>query len=847
MTRRWLILLGGLLLGTSLASFTWGEEATHAPSLAQRMSALSHSWFERSTAAQSGVVQASHTEEVRNPHEPAGFPQIDPRSLIPSNLFSRSAKQPASSTATRSPASPSPQAARGPGSPAGASTSAQRSAIAQRQGALPGGTAIRGDFTLPGLGGSSSTPTASSAPSAPSARGLSNREEQLAAEHQKLAEQYRAAGSSRRPPTSMAEARPYAASPSPAHGPAQTPRTPATYTAEDMRREISGMELPAPEAAKPEVAATEVTDQPATAGQSPSPATSRPAQAPTIARHEPTPTPMVARPQPSVVSKGSQSAERGWAMERRTQGAANSASQRKSLIPSTVPSTSAVASRPIETLNSGGHSVGDKFSSSLDGRDLLVENQTPIITSDIRGPKQVLVGRDATYSLRLHNQGDFAADDVVATVRIPSWADVVNTTTTRGVVRQAPAGAAPGPIEWHLQRLESGASETLEVKLIPRSSRPLELGMTWTSAPVGSRAVVEVQEPKLKMNVSGPEEVLFGKPQLYRLTLSNPGTGAAENVMIELMPPGGGKGAVTSHRLGTLPAGASKTLEVELTPRQAGKLQVRASATAEGGLASSMTKDIFCRKPQLEVDWRGPEMTYVGTDATYFFRVRNPGTAPANDVTMTVALPEGMELVSASEGQSFRSDRGEVSWQVGALNPGDDFYSEIKCVVHKPGENQLNVVAATASGDLADSKRAETHVVALADLKLDVIDPTGPVPVGEDAVYEIHVQNRGANTAQDVNVVGLFSDGIEPVSAEGAQYDVADGRVTFHTIDSVPAGREIVLRIHTKATQPGTHVFRAEVLCRDLEIKLASEETTRFFDSTSLAERNVAKEPSQLR
>jgi hypothetical protein len=29
--------------------------------------------------------------------------------------------------------------------------------------------------------------------------------------------------------------------------------------------------------------------------------------------------------------------------------------------------------------------------------------------------------------------------------------------------------------------------------------------------------------------------------------------------------------------------------------------------------------------------------------------------------------------------------------------------------------------------------------------------------------------------------------------------------------------------------QPGTHIYRADVLCRDLEIKLAAEETTRFY------------------
>jgi hypothetical protein len=60
-------------------------------------------------------------------------------------------------------------------------------------------------------------------------------------------------------------------------------------------------------------------------------------------------------------------------------------------------------------------------------------------------------------------------------------------------------------------------------------------------------------------------------------------------------------------------------------------------------------------------------------------------------------------------------------------------------------------------------------------------------------------------------------------------YTVADGRVNFRTIEELPAGRELVLRIRARATAAGTHVFRAEVVCRDLEIKLAAEETTRFY------------------
>jgi uncharacterized repeat protein (TIGR01451 family) len=316
---------------------------------------------------------------------------------------------------------------------------------------------------------------------------------------------------------------------------------------------------------------------------------------------------------------------------------------------------------------------------------------------------------------------------------------------------------------------------------------------------------------------------------MFKLTISNPGTGTAENVKIGLLPPGGSQEGASTHGLGDLAAGASQTLEVELTPREAGKMLVKAVATAEGGLNSDAAKEVFCRKPELELDWRGPATKYAGTMATYFVRVRNPGTAPAEDVTVHASLPDGAEFTSASEGQTYDASHREVSWHIGTLGPGDDNYMELKCVLKSAGKNLAKLSASSSAGDLADNKLAETNVIAIADLKLDVADPSGPIAVGAQALYEIHIRNRGASAAKDVDAVALFSDGIEPEQAEGAMYTITDGRVTFRTIEELPAGREVVLRVRAHASQPGTHVFRAEVLCRDLEIKLAAEQTTRFY------------------
>jgi hypothetical protein len=159
---------------------------------------------------------------------------------------------------------------------------------------------------------------------------------------------------------------------------------------------------------------------------------------------------------------------------------------------------------------------------------------------------------------------------------------------------------------------------------------------------------------------------------------------------------------------------------------------------------------------------------------------------------------------------------------------------ELKCVAKTPGVNQFRISAAASSGNLTANKVAETTIIALADLKLQVSDPNGPVAVGEPAVYEIRVSNRGADTAKDVNIVALFSEGIEPEQVEGGMYTVDDGRVTFRAIAEMPAGKDMVLRIRARASTAGTHLFRAEVLCQD--IKLSAEETTRFYADETQSE-----------
>jgi hypothetical protein len=480
---------------------------------------------------------------------------------------------------------------------------------------------------------------------------------------------------------------------------------------------------------------------------------------------------------------------------------------------------------------------------------VLFTGRQPVITSHIEGPQQVVVGRQAAYRVTIENKGDVAARDMAATIAAPAGTEIVDAAASNGTVeRGASRAGGAQDVKWQLYELAPGARQTLTLQLIPRSGREMQLGVQWTHAPVVGQATVEIQEPKLQMAITGPADVLFGKSQRYALSITNPGNGAAEDVSIELTPPGGNQESMVRHKVGDLAPGETKKIELELTARQAGALKIQAAAIAAGNIRADSTKLVTCRKAELQVDWRGPDKKYAGAVATYYFRVRNPGTAPADQIAVQLKLPAGAEMVEASEGHSWDADRRAIVWKTAALNAGEERFMEVQCRMSQPGVNKLELSAQTASGDLSDVKTVPVAVEALADLKLDVVDPKGVVPVGEMAVYEIHIKNRGATAAQGVNVVAMFSEGIDPSHVEGAQHTIRDGRVSFRTFDSLAAGSETILKIHAKATTSGTHVFRAEVTCEELDVKLAAEETTRFFNdqerwadaSTAYAEESQA-------
>ncbi len=473
-----------------------------------------------------------------------------------------------------------------------------------------------------------------------------------------------------------------------------------------------------------------------------------------------------------------------------------------------------------------------------DSSDVLFTSRSPVLSVKASGPRTVLIGSEVEFVVNVRNDGT-AANNVVVSINIPSDADVGVVQPTAGNAQAAGGGDRHDVIEWTIDRLETDSSETLTLKLVPRNNSPLDLAVSLTFTPETSRTVVEVQEPKLTMSLSGPTEVLYGQTKIYKLSISNPGNGDTHNVTVGLVPLGRSGEAAVNHALGTLKAGESKTIDIELTARQAGAVTIKAHAFADGGLRAEAAEQVLVRRASLQVEVEAPRIRYAGTAGTFHVKVENTGDVAAENVQVSAMLPPESKFIAASSGGRHEPQRAQVNWTVGSLQPGGRRVFELRCALSAPGENRMQFAAA-ADGDVSAAATSNTRVEAIADLKLEVNDPQGPIAVSDEAVYEIRIRNRGTKAAEGVDLDVFFSEGLEATAADGGPHDIGSGQVIFRPIETLEAGDTAVFRIRARADAAGNHVFRAEVTCRSLGTKLATEEATHFY-----GERRAAADPGR--
>ena len=450
--------------------------------------------------------------------------------------------------------------------------------------------------------------------------------------------------------------------------------------------------------------------------------------------------------------------------------------------------------------------------------------QTPQLTIEKIAPKEIRIGKPATFVVKVRNTGRVVAGDVEIRDRIPRGTKLDSS--------NPPASRGPqGELIWQLGAVEPNAEVSVEVVLTPIEEG--EIGSVATvhfNAAASARTIVT--KPQLVLQISMPEKVLIGGDVPLSITISNPGSGVATGVILEEHIPAGlehAAGSELEYEVGDLAPNESRQLDLVLKAVQPGMIANLLTARDDANLVVEDRREIQVIAPQLAVALEGPKRRYLGRQATYALVVKNPGTAPAQQVELVAHLPGGLSFVSANNNGSYDETSGTVRWNLEELPVAEVAQVEFAAMPVEAGEQMIRFSTSDKSGLSAETQQP-VLVEGIAAVSFEVVDVDDPIEVGEQTTYEIKVVNQGSKVATNVRLAAYLPPGLQFVSAEGPMRHADEpGRVIFEPLPRLAPKADTTYRVRVQGVQPGDLRLRVELSTDEGTQPVSKEESTRVY------------------
>lgn len=306
--------------------------------------------------------------------------------------------------------------------------------------------------------------------------------------------------------------------------------------------------------------------------------------------------------------------------------------------------------------------------------------------------------------------------------------------------------------------------------------------------------------PKINITKAGPATALQGETFVYKMIVTNPGKIDATNTtVVDTLPAGlayvssdpkaNVSGQKLTWKLGNVPINKPVPLAVTVKGTKNGTFTNVAKVTADHGLADTAEATTLISSPALAVEKTGPELVEcICRPIVYTVVVKNPGSAPAQNVVLVDKLPAGMTW----------QGKTEIRQNLGTIAPGASKIVKIPVKVTKAG-TYTNPVVATADGGLEDTDKATTKVL-LAKL---AIDKKGPATrfVGRNVAYSVKVTNTGNGPAENTVLTDMLGKGVRLVKAsDGGK--LVGGKVIWD-LGTLKAGASKTVNLEVKPLTKG--------------------------------------------
>lgn len=472
--------------------------------------------------------------------------------------------------------------------------------------------------------------------------------------------------------------------------------------------------------------------------------------------------------------------------------------------------------------------------------------QAIALTVDVRSPQVINLGKESTLQVVVKNAGTTDAMGVEVRDPLPDGLEYVSS---------VPEAVRAGQVlNWKLGTLPAGSERTILVKVRATVVGSFDHAAT-VSMLTGGRSRTMVQQPLLKVEQKvTPSRVLKGQQVEFRISIENPGTGPARDVVVQAKLTSGLKHPEGNHvelKLASIdiPAvAAGKRIEldpliVDTTIPGVQECVVTASSpdvtpTPE----ATSTAQVTVVEPKLSLEIVGPADRYTEQLAAYSLVVENRGTAPARNVRITSLVDKGVRLTAVSDNAKFDTAENRLTWDFPQIEPGAK--QTVSFQIRTGGIGLCQIAGRVAADGIApENATKNTNVKGIADVVFDVQGQHRVLDVGDTTTYAIRLRNQGTKEATGLLVSALLSKNLEIVNTEGTEQDAAKNttspegpQLKFPVIDrlgtSSASGRQLIIRV--RAIAPGQAFCRVYLHHEDLDTPIDRVAVTRVYDVAEL-------------
>lgn len=332
----------------------------------------------------------------------------------------------------------------------------------------------------------------------------------------------------------------------------------------------------------------------------------------------------------------------------------------------------------------------------------------------------------------------------------------------------------------------------------PPAIRPTQprANVSKPAATAKSRVITAV--PTLQVETATPAEPLVGKPAKVTITLKNLGQAAADNVQVRTTVPAETELVKTQPNpqansngellfdLGTLSSQASRQIELQLTPRRRGQIELPAIAT----FSVSSRAALHVRRPNLEMSCVAPPTAQFGETVTFELELINTGDGACHEIVVTPQVDPAAAIAG-------RSDR---PLEIGSLGPGQKKTVPVAVRAVALGDLEAAFTATDAGG-------GEVSASAIVQVQRAVIEATvhGPnvISLKGEGVFELLLVNPGDAPAKNIEAICTLPAGLKVTLLErDVQFDGRKRTLTWR-VPSLDGGDSISLAFKAQATTDG--------------------------------------------